>query len=346
MAFGFSIPAMGSQDDAFGLSPDMLAAIRQMNAAPPAAATAGVAQQAASAPLGLSGPAPQPAAASVSLPTISVETPKQQAGGGVQQSGSGFGGSSLADRIVGAESGGNASAKNPNSSATGAGQFIDSTWLSMIGKYRPDLAGLPQSQILAMRNDPALSRQMVDAYAGENGAKLKAAGLPDNDGNRYLGHFLGPGGMTSVLSADPSTPVSQVLQAGQISANPFLRGMTAGQLTDWAARKVGGSAPTMTMPGGSSAPAAFGLGGVSQGAGAGSVLPFGGNIATSPDTPSSLGAGPIPGSGNADPNQGGGQGKGSQKQNGGPSPMQFRTVKPRPFGFFQPMQFAGQTKGQ
>ncbi|MBL7406371.1 hypothetical protein INQ30_29095, partial [Escherichia coli] len=75
-------------------------------------------------------------------------------------------------------------------------------------------------------------------------------GLPDTDGTRYLAHFAGPGGARAVLSADPTTPVVQVLQPGQVSANPFVRPMTAGQLVDWANSKVGGAAPTMQMPGG------------------------------------------------------------------------------------------------
>ncbi|MEN3238950.1 hypothetical protein PUR29_36555, partial [Methylobacterium ajmalii] len=110
----------------------------------------------------------------------------------------------LSDRIVGAESGGNATAKNPRSSATGAGQFIDGTWLDMVRRYRPDLAGLPRDQVLALRNDAGLSREMVGHYADENGAKLRAAGLPDTDGSRYLAHFAGPAGARAVLSADPS----------------------------------------------------------------------------------------------------------------------------------------------
>src|SRR5690625_2992112 len=41
--------------------------------------------------------------------------------------------------IILLESGGVDSAKNPESSAAGAGQFIESTWLDMIRRYRPEL---------------------------------------------------------------------------------------------------------------------------------------------------------------------------------------------------------------
>lgn len=200
----------------------------------------------------------------------------------------------LSERIVGAESGGNATAKNPRSSATGAGQFIDGTWLDMVRRHRPDLANLPREQVLALRNDAGLSREMVGHYADENGAKLRAAGLPDTDGSRYLAHFAGPAGARAVLSADPSTPAAQVLQPGQVAANPFVRNMTAGQLADWAARKVGADAPTMRMPGGSSAPGAFGLSGPTQGAApfamappAGAAAPTNG-ASTGPDLASLL----------------------------------------------------------
>lgn len=63
MAFGFNIPPMGSQDDAFGLSPEMLASIRQMAAGAQPGADPAAAQPPTSAPLGLAGVPAQPQAA-------------------------------------------------------------------------------------------------------------------------------------------------------------------------------------------------------------------------------------------------------------------------------------------
>lgn len=144
------------------------------------------------------------------------------------------------DRIVSVESGGNPYAKNPRSSATGAGQFIDSTWLNTIGKYRPDLVqGLDRNQILALRTDPALSKEMTGYYAKENQGLLSAAGVPVNDGTTYLAHFAGPQGAIKVLQADPTAPVGGILGDKVVAANPFLANMTAGDLAAWAGKKMG-----------------------------------------------------------------------------------------------------------
>lgn len=151
---------------------------------------------------------------------------------------------SLVDQIIGVESGGDPNATNPNSSASGAGQFINSTWLSMIKQHRPDLAqGMSDSDLLALKADPQLSKEMTAAYAADNGAILSNAGLPVTPGTTYLAHFAGPQGAVKVLSADPNAPVGDVLGAGAVNANPFLRGMTVADLQAWADRKMGGSAP-------------------------------------------------------------------------------------------------------
>jgi hypothetical protein len=159
---------------------------------------------------------------------------------------------SITDQIVQAESGGDATAQNPNSSASGPGQFIDKTWLATVRAHRPDLAGQSDDDLLALKTDPDLSRQMTAAYAADNQAILAKNGLPVTPGNTYLAHFAGPGGAVKVLQADPNTPVSQILDPAAISANPFLRGMTAQQLQAWAAHRMGAQQPQMVA---SAAPA-------------------------------------------------------------------------------------------
>ncbi len=148
----------------------------------------------------------------------------------------------IIDQIIGAESGGDPNARNPNSSAAGPGQFIDSTWLGMIRKYHPELAQLPQGQILGLKTDPDLSREMTDKYAQENQQFLQSRGLPVTPGTTYLGHFLGPGGAAKVLGADVNAPVSGLLGDSVITANPFLGRMTAGDLKQWAEGKMGAPA--------------------------------------------------------------------------------------------------------
>ena len=151
---------------------------------------------------------------------------------------------SVIGRIVSAESAGRADARNANSSALGAGQFIDETWLRVIKQYRPDLTeGRTKNQILALRGNKALSVQMTQRYAQENISHLEAANVPVNDATIYLSHFLGPGakgGAVGVLRADPSTPIEKLVSKGKIDANEFLRGMTAGDVIQWAAGKMGG----------------------------------------------------------------------------------------------------------
>lgn len=149
--------------------------------------------------------------------------------------------SGLVDTIVGIESSGNPNAKNPKSSATGLGQFIERTWLSLFRKYFPDEAArMGKDAILELRKDAELSKKMVALYAQENAKILQEAGVSVDKAAIYLAHFLGPDGAVKVLKAGLETPISQLLDPKQINANQsILAGKNAGQVIAWAERKVG-----------------------------------------------------------------------------------------------------------
>jgi hypothetical protein len=147
------------------------------------------------------------------------------------------GGSGVADQIVGAESGGNPNAANQHSTARGAGQFLERTWLDMLARHRPDLTGTPE-QLLALRYDPKLAAEMTEAYAAENAKILSGSGHEPTPGNIYLAHFAGPSKAVAVLNADPSDSAMSVLGEKAIAANPFLGKMTIGDMRAWADRKM------------------------------------------------------------------------------------------------------------
>lgn len=129
------------------------------------------------------------------------------------------------DRVVKAESGGDRFAKNPLSSATGLGQFIEGTWLKLFRQHFPDRAqGMSDATILALRKDAEISIEMIKIYAQENANLLRSAGVAVNEAALHLSHFLGPGGAISVLKAAPGTPVSKVLSQSAIKANPSILG--------------------------------------------------------------------------------------------------------------------------
>lgn len=156
----------------------------------------------------------------------------------------------LVDRIVSVESGGDPNARARTSSALGLGQFTKSTWLDVIKRNRPDLAaGKSDNELLEMRRNPALSREMIARYAEENREALKNAGVRTDDGALYLAHFLGAGDAIKVLSAPPDTPVSALVRKASIDANSsiFQRNPTAGDIQRWAERKVGLSSAARVM---------------------------------------------------------------------------------------------------
>jgi hypothetical protein len=108
----------------------------------------------------------------------------------------------VVERIIDVESGGDPNAKNKRSSATGLGQFLDETWLDMIRAHRPDLAkGRNQNEILELRRDAKVAREITTRFTERNAGMLRKRGLPVTPGTLYLAHFAGGAGAVAILSA-------------------------------------------------------------------------------------------------------------------------------------------------
>ncbi len=155
----------------------------------------------------------------------------------------------IVERIIVVESGGDSNARNKRSSATGAGQFLDETWLEMIRTYRSDLVGSrSEKEILELRRDPALTRAIMTRLVEQNAAMLKKRGLPVTPGTLYLTHFAGPAGALAVLSVSENADAALLMASADatgrttreklVNANPFLRELTVGDLKNWANRKM------------------------------------------------------------------------------------------------------------
>lgn len=146
------------------------------------------------------------------------------------------------DRMFFAESGNKADAKNPNSSAEGYGQFLNRTWIDLIQRYRPDIAATRnEAELLQLRGNRGLAREMGKALAQENATRLSKSGIIPSPSNLYIAHFLGGAGAVTALSAEDSTPVEQVTSAAARSANKevFAQVKTVGDLKQWALKKMG-----------------------------------------------------------------------------------------------------------
>jgi hypothetical protein len=155
----------------------------------------------------------------------------------------------VVERIIGVESNGDPNAKNKHSSATGLGQFLDETWLDMIRAHRPDLAKEhSQSEILELRRDAKVAREITARFTERNAEMLRKRGLPVTPGTLYLAHFAGGAGAVAILSAMENADAALVMATADatgrtkrekiIKANPFLERFTVADLRNWADRKM------------------------------------------------------------------------------------------------------------
>jgi hypothetical protein len=157
----------------------------------------------------------------------------------------------MVERIIAVESDGDPNAKNSRSSATGLGQFLNDTWLELIREYRPDLTrGHSESEILELRRDTKLAREITTRLIERNATMLRQRGLAISAGAVYLAHFAGAAGAVAILSASDSADAALVLARADatgrtkreqlIKTNPFLEHFTVADLKIWADRKMHG----------------------------------------------------------------------------------------------------------
>jgi hypothetical protein len=156
---------------------------------------------------------------------------------------------SVVEQIIKVESDGDPNAKNKRSSATGLGQFLDETWLRLIRTHRPDLiTARSEVEVLELRRDPNLSREITARFTEGNAEILRRRGLPVTPGTLYLAHFAGSAGAVAILSAleqaDAASIMARADASGRTSreklvkANPFLERLTVADLKSWADRKM------------------------------------------------------------------------------------------------------------
>jgi hypothetical protein len=155
----------------------------------------------------------------------------------------------VVEQIIRVESDGDPSAKNKRSSATGLGQFLDETWLDMIRAHRSDLAkGRTQAEILELRRDAEIAREITARFTERNAEMLRKRGLPVTPGTLYLAHFAGGAGAVAILLAMENADAAIVMATADatgrtnrekiIKANPFLERFTVADLRKWANRKM------------------------------------------------------------------------------------------------------------
>lgn len=141
-------------------------------------------------------------------------------------------------RVGKSESGGRWDAQSPTSTAYGMYQITEDTWLRT-ARSLPAFSNMSREALLNRRSNPAAQETVFRALTDANRTALRRIGAAETHGNLYLMHFAGQGGAERILRAAPDTPIEQLLSARAIAANSWLRGKSAADMREWAARKMG-----------------------------------------------------------------------------------------------------------
>lgn len=121
------------------------------------------------------------------------------------------------------------------SGAFGPFQFMPGTWADVRAKH-PEL-NLPEDMTKATEEQHIAAHK---AFKTDNASEIQKAGFPVTAANLYLAQRFGAAGATTVLRANPNTPLTNLLPANWFDKNPDLKGQTAGSFRSLAEARYAG----------------------------------------------------------------------------------------------------------
>jgi hypothetical protein len=143
--------------------------------------------------------------------------------------------SAYKNRLFGQESKNQDVPNAMGSSASGLGQFTDSTWKSQMQKLIPDqIAGMSDREIMALKSDTNLQHAATMSLAEDNAPVLAKAGVPVDAATLAMSHKIGAGGVIKAFNSDPNSSMADVLREGKYGEQAVQKNPT------WARQSVAG----------------------------------------------------------------------------------------------------------
>ena len=143
------------------------------------------------------------------------------------------------EKTVSAESSGKVKSRAKTSTAAGLFQFEDDTFVALVEKHRPEIAGdMDREEILALRTEDsveakALQFAMARELTREHVAHMEKKGIETTDPNKYALHFLGqPQGTKVLLHEDQEALIRDIIPESFINANKNVR-LGGKKFADW-----------------------------------------------------------------------------------------------------------------
>jgi hypothetical protein len=145
----------------------------------------------------------------------------------------------LAAAIGGVESGNGRANNNPRSTASGYFQFLNGTYDEMLASIRANDPATAREMERLGKDHPFSQAHAYAEYSTRTEQTLRQAlGRDPTAVEMYAGHFFGAGGAARVLRAPGNTPVSSLVDANVMAANPHLNGMTVDGFRQYYERRL------------------------------------------------------------------------------------------------------------